>query len=50
MQMITNLFDIKGLSLWLDFAFHLCSVFGSKVSLACEAEVDNSFLFLYKNT
>ena len=45
-----NLFDIKGLSLWLEYAFRMCSVFGSKVSLACEAEVDHSISVIYKST
>ena len=42
-----KLFDIKELSLWLDHAFHLCSVFGSKVSLAYESQVDKSFSVRY---
>ena len=38
-----NLFDINGLSLWLDYAFYLCSGFGNKVNFACEAAVAKSF-------
>ena len=34
-----NLVYIKGPISWLDYAFHLCLVFASRVSLACEAEV-----------
>ena len=45
-----NLSDIKGLSLWLHYAFHLCPVFASKVNLACKVEVYNSFSVLYKST
>ena len=45
-----NLFDVKGLSLWFDYAFRMCLVFASKVSLACEVEVDKSFSVLYKST
>ena len=43
-----NLFDIKGLSSSLDYAFHLCFVFGNKVSLACEAKLTSHFQFPIK--
>ena len=50
MDTITTCLIPKDLSLLLDYSFHLCSVFESKVSLACEAEVDKLFSVLYKST
>ena len=41
MHIIITLFHIiQGLSLWLDYAFHLCLMLGSKVSLACETDIE----------